>query len=126
MRARNRKEESGVVPLDYLRHLHVAYEDWLIHQKFEKLSVPILVVDADQSLADVQRHYEILKDHIMGGTRVKGVFHFDDTRKGAISCVPKPSVVKTYKEKEDTSADMPDKELIHMKILSSAGRASNE
>ncbi len=36
MRARDRKEESGA-PLSYLRHLHEAYEEWLIRQKFGDL-----------------------------------------------------------------------------------------
>ena len=33
MRSRNRAEESGA-PFSYLQHLHEAYEDWLIRQKF--------------------------------------------------------------------------------------------
>ncbi len=36
MRARDRKEESGA-PLSYLQHLHQAYEEWLIKQKFGDL-----------------------------------------------------------------------------------------
>ncbi len=39
------RSEEKVIPLDYLRELHVLHEDWLM--KKENLPAPVLVIDAD-------------------------------------------------------------------------------
>jgi deoxyadenosine/deoxycytidine kinase len=73
MQTRGREEESGA-PYKYLENLHQVYEDWLIHQSFGKLDVPVLVLDADKDLDGMLEMYIEYQDEICGrkGTTLGG------------------------------------------------------
>ena len=45
--------ESHVVPLTYLRALHLEYENWL---QDLQIKIPVYTIDANQSMASVQQH----------------------------------------------------------------------
>lgn len=69
MLARNRSEESSA-KLQYLVHLHEAYEDWLISQKFGDLDTPVLVFDANFDLTEMNQRYQEAADIIRGLKRL--------------------------------------------------------
>ena len=60
MMQRGRSEETGNAgpPLDYLKILHKAHEDWLMKQKYGELKPKIIVLDANQDLNHMRNHYE--------------------------------------------------------------------
>ena len=110
MRARDRKEESGA-PLSYLQHLHQAYEEWLIKQKFGDLGcrknkgkrnyrnfkrvflsflgTPILVLDADMCLDTMREIYQDIREVIRGHAPIPvsasggrgGIVYYDRIKK---------------------------------------------
>jgi deoxyadenosine/deoxycytidine kinase len=65
LKKRGRKEESGV-PMDFIKHLHQCYEDWLLDEKFGSPPAPVLVLDADQGIEDMLKIYEQYTDEIRG------------------------------------------------------------
>lgn len=66
IKMRNRKEES-CVPLEYLESLHELHEDWLIRQTSYPLPAPVLVLDADKDLGELQKDFEKRKEEILCG-----------------------------------------------------------
>jgi len=70
MLQRGRSEETGSSgpPLEYLKILHKAHEDWLMKQKFGALKPKIIVFDANQDLSHMRSHYEEFQDQIRGMT----------------------------------------------------------
>ncbi len=66
IRARNRKEESSV-PLEYLESLHELHEDWLVSQTDHKLPAPVLVLDADKELKELQLDFDHRREEILCG-----------------------------------------------------------
>ena len=68
MMQRGRSEETGNAgpPLDYLKILHKAHEDWLMKQKYGELKPKIIVLDANQDLNHMRNHYEEFQDQIRG------------------------------------------------------------
>ena len=68
MLKRGRAEETGNAgpPLAYLEIVHKAYEEWLMNEKFGRLKPKILVLDADQDLSQMRKHYEEYEDQIRG------------------------------------------------------------
>ena len=70
MRLRGRDEEASI-PIDYIRNLHSVYEDWLIHQTFGTVQVPILVLDADKSKEELLHDYNEYKSKIFGHDKLK-------------------------------------------------------
>ncbi|CAF3913910.1 unnamed protein product [Rotaria magnacalcarata] len=58
--ARNRSEEESI-SLDYLQKLHECHEEWLINRHNTNLSIPILVVDANQTK---ERVYNDTNTHV--------------------------------------------------------------
>ncbi|PSN44844.1 Deoxynucleoside kinase [Blattella germanica] len=57
--------EENTVSLEYLKQLHQAYEDWLLHSK-----VPVLQINADKSLDQVKELYLENQDFILGHNRM--------------------------------------------------------
>ncbi|GFN90435.1 thymidine kinase 2, mitochondrial-like [Plakobranchus ocellatus] len=66
MRKRNRSEEAGV-PLEYLQALHRLHDDWLLHGKRGKLPAPVLVLDANKDLSELQQEVAGLSQDILCG-----------------------------------------------------------
>ena len=68
MLKRGRAEETGNAgpPLAYLEIVHKAYEEWLMNEKFGRLKPKILVLDANQDLSQMRKHYEEYEDQIRG------------------------------------------------------------
>ncbi|KAJ3646816.1 hypothetical protein Zmor_024386 [Zophobas morio] len=64
IKARGRPEERGI-SLDYLTQLHQSHEEWLIKGKHN--SIPVLVMDADQTLEDVREQFKLNESRILGG-----------------------------------------------------------
>lgn len=76
---RGRKEES-CVPVEYLKLLHEAYEDWLINQSFGPIKPKVLVLDANKSLDEMAKDYTKFENVLLGNTPLlAGVTHADDT-----------------------------------------------
>lgn len=55
MRSRSRPEEGGV-PLQYLSRLHQLHEDWIESEQYA-VGTPVVIIDADRSLAALQLEY---------------------------------------------------------------------
>jgi len=64
VKMRNRGEET-TIPLDYLSDLHNLHEDWLVHKKFP-LPAPVLVIDADKDMHEMQGIYTKYEEDIFG------------------------------------------------------------
>ncbi|CAF0829385.1 unnamed protein product [Rotaria sp. Silwood1] len=60
IQARHRSEEESI-SLDYLQTLHERHEEWLIHRNCTNLSIPILIVDANQTK---ERVYNDTNTHV--------------------------------------------------------------
>lgn len=67
VKARARGEET-CIPLAYLTELHTLHEDWLLGRHFP-LPAPVIVIDANKELSDMQEEYIKLEDVILGRTR---------------------------------------------------------
>ncbi|KAK0181428.1 hypothetical protein PV327_003716 [Microctonus hyperodae] len=63
MRARARKEED-CVSLKYLEEIHEIHENWLLHRTIFSVPAPVIVLDGDQSMADMFVEFELCKDSI--------------------------------------------------------------
>ncbi|CAG5136533.1 unnamed protein product [Candidula unifasciata] len=63
---RSRAEESDI-PLEYLRALHELHDDWLLHRKRGELPAPVLVLDANKNLQDLQRDIDAASQDIILG-----------------------------------------------------------
>ncbi|XP_014664194.1 PREDICTED: thymidine kinase 2, mitochondrial-like [Priapulus caudatus] len=65
MHKRNRKEENNI-SLAYLNNLHELHENWLVHQRTVKPPAPVLVLDANSNMGDMEHVFEEHREKIMG------------------------------------------------------------
>ncbi|XP_014670367.1 PREDICTED: thymidine kinase 2, mitochondrial-like [Priapulus caudatus] len=65
MYERDRKEENKV-PLAYLNGLHELHENWLVRQVTVKPPAPVLVLDANSNMSDMEHVMEEYREKIMG------------------------------------------------------------
>lgn len=64
MQARGRKEENSV-SLEYLKQIHELHDDWLVRQTLFSLPAPVMIVDGDKSLEEMEPQFEKCKDRIL-------------------------------------------------------------
>lgn len=57
MKQRNRCEEAGV-SLNYLKRLHSFHENWLVHNKNNIISAPVIVLDAGMNEEQIRKDFE--------------------------------------------------------------------
>ena len=77
MRRRDREEESNA-PKELLYNLHQAYEDWLINKTLGEVKVPVLVLDANKDIEDMQKIYSEYEDKICGLQPIEKDDQLDD------------------------------------------------
>ncbi|XP_046393867.1 thymidine kinase 2, mitochondrial-like [Ischnura elegans] len=63
---RGRSEEKYRIPLDYMQKVHGAYEKWLIEQKLQQGMPPVLVINAEKSLAEIEDECERILPVLLG------------------------------------------------------------
>ncbi|XP_071455561.1 thymidine kinase 2, mitochondrial-like [Hetaerina americana] len=68
---RGRSEEKDRIPLDYLRKLHGAYETWLVEQKLQQNMPPVLIINAEKSLAEIEDQCERILPVLLGQQLLK-------------------------------------------------------
>jgi deoxyadenosine/deoxycytidine kinase len=61
-RARN---EESQISLEYLKQIHDLHENWLSNHKFS-LPAPVLIINANKNLAEMELDYQKYKDVILG------------------------------------------------------------
>lgn len=84
MQQRGRAEEAGV-PLAYLQRIHNYYERWLMKGVPHKSPAPVLVIDADNDLITVTRHYNAQKPIILGQVPYKAAERRGEKRPAMVS-----------------------------------------
>ncbi|CAG2053863.1 unnamed protein product, partial [Timema podura] len=70
MKARARQEEA-CVPLDYLSKLHDLHEDWLYNKTKFSCPAPVLVLDANKPLSEMEDDFRSCESQIMNSRIVK-------------------------------------------------------
>lgn len=68
IQSRARSEENNI-SLTYLQELHTCHENWLMQHKFP-LPAPVLVIDANQELAELEIEYLKYQDVILGKKKI--------------------------------------------------------
>lgn len=53
--------------MEYLESLHELHDDWLIHQRKYKAPAPVLIINADMDLPQLQRDIEDKRVEILCG-----------------------------------------------------------
>ncbi|CAG2161771.1 unnamed protein product [Oppiella nova] len=71
---RNRPEEKNLT-LDYLKDLHHLHEEWLLGRQDSTFAIPapVIVIDANQDLAEVKRVYDRHSVDILNGNAFKPI-----------------------------------------------------
>jgi len=65
--SRGRGEEN-LIAKEYIQDLHYLHEDWLVHGKYA-LPAPVIVVDADKDLDEMQEVFARQEEIVMGRAR---------------------------------------------------------
>ncbi|XP_044758124.1 deoxynucleoside kinase-like isoform X2 [Coccinella septempunctata] len=65
VKTRNRPEETGLT-LEYLKDLHDSHEKWLMSNDERFNNVPLIVLDGNKPLAEMETQYKIFEDQILG------------------------------------------------------------
>lgn len=63
---RRRRPEEDEVPYSYLKLVHQCYESWLVDETLCKPPAPVLIVNANQTEAELSGVYEQNRDTILG------------------------------------------------------------
>uniref|UniRef100_A0A1B6KQ01 Deoxynucleoside kinase domain-containing protein n=1 Tax=Graphocephala atropunctata TaxID=36148 RepID=A0A1B6KQ01_9HEMI len=82
MMARARSEEAQV-PLQYLRQLHQIHEDWLVHKTAFSCPAPVIVVDANKDLCNMEEEYEKCESAMVNRGSVFSVKSFSPSKPAA-------------------------------------------
>lgn len=62
---RERPEETGI-SLEYLKQLHESHEQWLMSNDERFNTVPVLVLNADETFENIREQYKLYEKKILG------------------------------------------------------------
>ncbi|KAK9888150.1 hypothetical protein WA026_000419 [Henosepilachna vigintioctopunctata] len=77
VKSRNRPEESGL-QFQYLVDLHESHEKWLMSNDERFNNIPLLVLDGNQPISEMEKQYKIFEEKIIGH-ETKGLKRADST-----------------------------------------------
>lgn len=70
MRTRNRPEETGLT-LEYLKDLHESHEKWLMSNDERFNTIPLLILDGNKPLSEIESQYKDFEKIILGIVYIK-------------------------------------------------------